>query len=152
MDCTLRSLHPADYEAITSWVPDASACLRWAGPRVRFPFSAAELPALLTVPNGSSYCLADVTALYGFGQHWVVTPGAVHLGRIILSPEMRGQGLGRVLCQQLAAKAMQNTGANTVTLRVYRDNAVAVALYASLGFTPVESESDADLLFMKSIR
>jgi ribosomal-protein-alanine N-acetyltransferase len=65
---------------------------------------------------------------------------------------MRGQGLGRVLCQQLAAKAIHNTGAHTVTLRVYRDNAVAVALYASLGFTPVESESDEDLLFMKSIR
>jgi ribosomal protein S18 acetylase RimI-like enzyme len=47
-------------------------------------------------------------------------------------------------------KAVQSTGANTVTLRVYRDNTVAVALYASLGFMPVESESDEDLFFMRA--
>jgi ribosomal protein S18 acetylase RimI-like enzyme len=143
-------LQPADYDAIASWIPDAAACLRWAGPRLRFPFSAAELPALLTVAGGESYCLFDGTETCGFGQHWVLTPGAVHLGRIILSPSTRGKGLGRVLCRQLATKAVQSTGAHTVTLRVYRDNAAALALYASLGFTPVESDSDGDVLFMRA--
>jgi ribosomal protein S18 acetylase RimI-like enzyme len=113
-----------------------------------FPFSAAELPALISVPNGESYCFADGSIPYGFGQHWVHTPGAVHLGRIILSPAVRGKGLGRELCQQLATTAVQRTQATTVTLRVYRDNAAAVALYASLGFAPVETESGQDVLFM----
>jgi ribosomal protein S18 acetylase RimI-like enzyme len=143
-------LQPADYNTIASWIPDAAACLRWAGPRLAFPFSAAELPALLTVAGGESYCLSDGEEPCGFGQHWVVTPGAVHLGRIILSPAARGKGLGRVLCRQLATKAVQSTGANTVTLRVYHDNTVALALYASLGFTPVEPESDEEVLFMKA--
>jgi ribosomal protein S18 acetylase RimI-like enzyme len=55
-----------------------------------------------------------------------------------------------VLCRQLATKAVQSTGASTVTLRVYRDNAAALALYASLGFTRVESDSDGDVLFMRA--
>lgn len=80
----------------------------------------------------------------------MLTPGAVHLGRIILAPAARGKGLGRVLCRQLATRAVHSTGANTVTLRVYRDNPVAVALYTGLGFTPVESESDEDVLFMRA--
>jgi ribosomal protein S18 acetylase RimI-like enzyme len=150
MKPTLRSLQPTDYEAIASWVPDSAACLRWAGPRLAFPFSAADLPALLTVSNGESYCFVEGAIPLGFGQHWVLTPGAVHLGRIILSPAVRGKGLGRVLCEQLAAKAIQSTHATSVTLRVYRDNTAAVALYTSLGFTPVESECGQDVLFMRA--
>lgn len=52
MSASLRIPEPADYEVITSWVPDADSCLRWAGPRVRFPFTAAELPRLLAVADG----------------------------------------------------------------------------------------------------
>jgi len=32
---------------------------------------------------------------------------------------------------------------------VYRDNAVALALYVDLGFMALESESDEEVLFMK---
>jgi ribosomal protein S18 acetylase RimI-like enzyme len=151
VNVTLRSLQPADYEAIALWVSDPVACLRCAGPRLTFPVSAAELPALLAVDGGESYCLAEGAATpYGFGQHWVLPPGAVHLGRIILSPVVRGKGLGRVLCLQLVTKAIQCTGANAITLRVYRDNAAAVALYTGRGFAPVESESAEDVLFMRA--
>ena len=41
------------------------------------------------------------------------------------------------------------TQASTVTLRVYRDNAVAIALYTSLGFSEQEEESTQELLFMR---
>ena len=147
---TLRAPKPVDYESIASWVPDAVAWLRWAGPRVPFSFTA-DLPTLLSVVDGESYCLADKSAIpLGFGQYWVLTPGSVHLGRIIVSPLARGKGIGRMLCQQLVAKAIQTTGATTVTLRVYRDNAAAVALYTSLGFAPVECESDTEVHFMKA--
>jgi ribosomal protein S18 acetylase RimI-like enzyme len=39
----------------------------------------------------------------GFGQYWP-TPGTLHLGRIIVSPQARGRGLGRVLMQALMAR------------------------------------------------
>jgi ribosomal protein S18 acetylase RimI-like enzyme len=117
-----------------------------------FPFSASDLPALLAVPSGgeSSYILIDESGIpYGFGQHWVLQPGAVHLGRIIVSPGARGRGLGRVLCLQLISEGLRATSATAVTLRVYRDNLVAVGLYERLGFVEVDEESTDDVLFMK---
>jgi ribosomal protein S18 acetylase RimI-like enzyme len=107
---------------------------------------------LLAVPGGGEvgYCLVDDSdRVCGFGQHWVLTPGSVHLGRIIVSPEVRGRGAGRLLCELLIRAAIESTGVSAVTLRVFRDNAVAAALYSSLGFTEVESESTGDVSFMR---
>jgi ribosomal protein S18 acetylase RimI-like enzyme len=146
----LRPTLPSDYTEIASWISDADACMRWAGPRVPFPFSYGELATLLAVAGGESYCLFDGGAsACGFGQHWVLTPGSVHLGRIIVSPALRGRGFGRQLCQHLIARAIEATGATAVTLRVYRDNPAAIALYSSLGFVPVEVESAEEVLFMR---
>src|SRR3979490_2073242 len=91
---TLRTPFPADYEALASWVPDAKACIRWAGPGVPFPLTSATLSGLLEVAGGCSYVLAEGAAgPVGFGQHWVRVPGAVHLGRIIVSPQAPRRGL-----------------------------------------------------------
>ena len=146
---SLRSPAAADYTALASWVPDAAACLRWAGPNVPFPFSAEELPALLALEGSVNHCLADgAGAPRAFGQHWPTAPGTVHLGRILVAPNVRGQGVGRVLCEQLIAAAVRSTGAHTVTLMVYRDNVAAIALYTSLGFVAQEARSRADAWFM----
>jgi ribosomal-protein-alanine N-acetyltransferase len=148
----LREPTASDYEAVALWVPDAAAGLRWAGPRLPFPFATPDLPSLLTVPGGgeSSYCLIDESGNpCGFGQHWVLQPGAVHLGRIIVAPDARGRGIGRVLCQRLILAALGSTSAEAVTLRAYRDNLAAVGLYSSLGFAEVVSQSTDDVLFMK---
>lgn len=150
MNTALRTPLPVDYLAIASWIPDAKACIRWAGPLLSFPFAAAELEARLSVARGESYCLAEGgNTPYGFGQHFVVEQGLVHLGRIIVSPAVRGKGLGRELCRQLIARATQATGASAVTLRVYRDNPTALHLYLGLGFIPVELRSTEDVLFME---
>ena len=153
MNPTLRKPEPLDYEAIASWVPDAQSCFWWAGPRMKFPFTAAVLPSLLTFvgAQGQSYCLAEGTVSpLGFGQHWVVKPGAVHLARIIIAPSARGRGIGRLFFRLLAAQAIQATGAEEVTLRVYRQNAVALSLYSSLGFSTDQAESTEEILFMRA--
>ena len=152
MRLVLRSPVPSDYESIASWIPDAAACARWAGLRVPFPFVATELATLLAVTGGESCCLAeDDGLLVGFGQHWVVRDGVVHLGRIIVSPAQRGRGKGRELCERLVARAVQATGAGAVTLRVYRDNETALGLYLRLGFRPVVTESDEEVLLMRKV-
>ncbi|WP_386079112.1 GNAT family N-acetyltransferase [Vreelandella sp. F11] len=147
----LRTPEQIDYQTIAAWVTDQKSCARWAGPLVPFPFAAEKLPKLLAVKGGSSYCLSDSSnSCIGFGQFWAGKEGAVHIGRIIIAPEARGKGVGRLLCEQLIAKARQSTGSSTVTLRVYRDNHAAHSLYSSLGFFAIESESTSDLLFMST--
>lgn len=151
MEAILRPAEIGDYNAIASWVDDAEACARWAGPAVPFPFLAEELPDILSVTGGKSYCLAGSDGeCIGFGQFWTVTQGAVHIGRIIISPSARGSGAGRVLCEKLIDRALRSTDSSVVTLRVYRTNSAALSLYSGLGFTVVEMESTSELLFMKA--
>ncbi|WP_211462062.1 GNAT family N-acetyltransferase [Collimonas silvisoli] len=146
----LRPPVAADYTAIAAWIPDALACARWAGPQLEYPFDAGELPQLLQVKRGASYVLCKSQAdRFGFGQYRLRQPGVVHLCRIIVAPEARGNGLGKVLCRLLIDEARSATAAQAVTLRVYRDNAAAYAIYSGLGFVPVEAESDAEVLMMK---
>ena len=101
--------------------------------------------------HGQSFCLAESSAnLLGFGQYLMRKPGAVHLARIIISPAVRGKGFGTLLCQLLMARAIQATGANEVTLAVFRDNVVALSLYSSLGFSAVEAECSEKVLSMRA--
>jgi len=50
------------------------------------------------------------------------------------------------------AQACQAAAVERLTLRVYRDNAAAVAVYSSLGFEPVDAASTPALLFMQRAR
>jgi ribosomal protein S18 acetylase RimI-like enzyme len=85
----------------------------------------------------------------GFGQYWLTAPGTAHLGRIIVSPQARGRGLGRVLMQVVVCRGLRSPDVQRLSLRVYRDNVAAVALYRDLGFQPVEDASTPELLFMQ---
>jgi ribosomal protein S18 acetylase RimI-like enzyme len=148
----LRPARASDYAPLAGWIPDAEACGRWAGPRLTFPFAPEALEGLLAVATGASFALEDGTgALVGFGQYWVREPGAVHLGRIVVAPDHRGRGLGGDLCRRLMAEALAATGAASLTLRVYRGNAAARALYASLGFRDEPSPTDPDPILMRAV-
>lgn len=150
MSFALRAPRSSDYTALVSWVPDATASARWAGASLGFPLSATDLPARLEAGTRPSYFLSDDSgAPLGFAQHWQRPDGAVHLGRIIVSPHKRGLGLGARLVTLLIAQAVSVSKASAVTLRVYRDNTVAHGLYRKLGFKPVEAESDTEVLFME---
>jgi ribosomal protein S18 acetylase RimI-like enzyme len=61
---------------------------------------------------------------------WDHTPRGPFVIDVFVVPAARGRGIGRAL--MLAA--MAGSPAPTIALRVERDNAAALALYASLGF------------------
>jgi len=146
----LRPPVAADYAAIAAWIPDAAACARWAGPQLAYPFEAGALPRLLAVEHGASYVLHDAHAsLLGFGQYRLRQPGTAHLCRIIVAPAARGKGMGKALCRLLIDEARRATAAKAVTLRVYRDNLAAFAIYSDLGFVATDEELDAEVLMMK---
>ncbi len=54
-----------------------------------------------------------------------------------IASEQRGKGLGRELMQRLIAKARE-LGSEQIMLEVRADNAVAIALYADLGFEQID--------------
>ena len=142
MTTTLRAPVPADYEAVATWIPGSKACLRWAGPRIKFPFTGTQLQQQLAVADAESFTLTDGGPVtLGFGQLWLRDGNAARLMRIIVAPSLRGRGVGRTLCRLLIGHAADVVGAQAVTLAVYRDNVAALGSYRGLGFVPEDSRS-----------
>ncbi|MEO7275177.1 MAG: GNAT family N-acetyltransferase [Vicinamibacterales bacterium] len=63
-----------------------------------------------------------------------IAPDAAHVAQIAVAPELRRQGLGRVLMEAVLA-GCAHAGATTLTLMVDGANAPAIALYEGLEFT-----------------
>jgi [ribosomal protein S18]-alanine N-acetyltransferase len=150
MTMALRTPVPSHYDVLASWIDDATACARWAGPLLKFPFPAGDLPALLGSDNTSSFSLVDSScALVGFGQLVQKDPTVLRLARIIIAPQMRGLGLGKTLCELLLAQASTNAAVEQLTLGVYRDNPSAISLYMSLGFAEAPPHPRPELIAMQ---
>lgn len=150
MEPNLRSVQPSNYATVASWPESAGATQRWAGPGVPFPLPPERFAQVLELEVRPGWALLDEQGVcVGFGQYWMTATDTAHLGRIIVSPLARGRGLGRLLVQSLSAQALRESGIQRLTLRVYRDNTAAVALYRDLGFQQVEASSTPELLFMR---
>lgn len=145
--CAVQASH---YATIADWLDSAEATQRWAGPGVSFPLSQERFAQVFELGSRPGWALLDEQGrCLGFGQYWMTDAGTAHLGRIIVSPVARGRGLGRLLMQSLGEQALREDGIQRLTLRVYRDNTAAVALYRDLGFQQVDASSTPELLFMQ---
>jgi [ribosomal protein S18]-alanine N-acetyltransferase len=149
MEFSLRPPAPADFEMVASWISDARACSRWAGPLVPFPFPIAELPTLIHATDTNTFCLSmEEHDLLGFAQYFAKGNGVVRLARVIVSPSYRGQGLGKILCALVMEKALKSLTVESFSLGVYRDNPAAITIYSRLGFSVVEDQSTEEHLTM----
>lgn len=150
MSPNLRPAVAGDYAIVATWIHNAQACARWAGPQLPYPFASTDLPALLAKPQAQDLVLTDANKdVAGFAQFWHRDERRTHLGRIIVSPAARGLGYGRLLCEQLMRHAIAETASPVLSLRVYRDNEGALHLYHQLGFIAVESDSNEEVLAME---
>ena len=131
----LRPAAPADLQAVLAWIDSPEALRLWGGHRLTWPPEVEKTWYEIGADGHNTFALVDVDgSLAGYGQTLPHEPARVHLGRIILAPEARGQGVGRVLVGALIGAARENFHAAAITLNVYRENLPAVRLYRSLGF------------------
>ena len=100
------------------------------------PWSLADFTYEMTSNPVARYVVAEQEGvLLGFaGAHIILDEG--HITNVAVIKEARGHGLGRLLMDALMQLAA-NLGARYLTLEVRASNAVAVALYRSLGFIKV---------------
>lgn len=66
-------------------------------------------------------------------------PDAVSIGRVVVEPRARGQGLGKALLAQAIAQCRSHYPGKAITLSAQCD---AQALYADFGFRPVSEPYD----------
>ena len=85
---------------------------------------------------------------YRDADHRIVAVATLHLVadfadllRVVVTPERRGQGIARKLLIASILMA-QAAGAVRILLEVEEDNASALAVYARLGFTPIDRRRD----------
>ena len=72
--------------------------------------------------------------------HWSPKPVIKHIAQIFgvfISPEYRGQGVGRILMQEVISEIKKNPQFIKITLGVNAENSSALKLYESCGFKVV---------------
>ena len=143
MTLTMRPATRPDLDAVLQWVPDQGSLIMWAGPGLSYPPSRETIWEEIGASTHNAFCLVNTAGgMAGFGQALPLGQGIVHLARLIVDPQQRSKGYGRLLCVRLMETARSRQLVDRFTLNVCRDNGVALRLYHSLGFQP-NSESGA---------
>lgn len=136
-----------DLRTVASWVDGLSEVQTWAGPGVSYPIDISTIADEIGFRSDNAFVCEDKNALCAFAQLIERAKGKLHLARLISNPDMRGEGVGRKMCNQLIDEA-KRLAATELTLKVYSYNERAILLYQSLGFETVSSETDAGLMEM----
>ena len=128
----IRLANEQDLLELSGWFLTESEAKNWGGPSIHFPLSLEQLKIDIEWNVAHSYALVEKSGdLLGFAQVFNKF-GCKHLGRIVVSPKMRGRKMG----YKLMAALLDSAGTNDVSfsLFVYKDNIPAKNLYESIGF------------------
>ena len=147
----LRDATPGDLAVVLGWLAGRDQLQTWGLPAAGFQAGADWVWRAIGGAQGDTWALVDSEdRLAGFGQAVPEGPDSVHLNRIVVAPGLRGLGLGRQLCLELMARAGRHRP-RRFTLKVFQENAKAVALFRSLGFVECPAASSANLIFMERL-
>lgn len=99
---------------------------------------------LLRIDNRAvGYCSYALTENPGGMKPGEMKPGEMKLEQLYLLPELRGQGLGKLMLRHVEEQARVR-GRGTLMLQTNKCNAVAIAFYRKAGFT-VREEAVFDI-------
>ena len=105
----------------------------------------ADLPGRYAPPSGTVLLARDADgAAVGVVAMGPLSPGVVEMKRLYVSPAGRGRGLGRALAEAIIAAARE-AGHARMRLDTLETLAPALAIYARLGFRPIENYNASPL-------
>jgi ribosomal protein S18 acetylase RimI-like enzyme len=126
-----------DLVGVFRWFNSEKAVLYWAGPGITFPLQIKRFKTDSKFEKSQSYVLKQGRNLLAFGQIYNRL-GYCHLGRLVVSPSYRGQGVGRRLIAALLEEGQRVLGLSHGSLFVLSDNKAAMKLYQKMGFVEAE--------------
>lgn len=134
---------------LMSWFKDETSLRQWGGPHMRFPIRSRRFKKDIRWPELASFLMIPQTAneqdhfhYTGFGQVYQRL-NRHHLGRLVIHPEHRGQGLGKTLIELLLEQAQREMPLSQSSLFVYRHNTGAVKCYSDMGFIEADYPAEA---------
>ena len=138
-----------DFNVLRTWISDPKAHALWCANRLAYPMNREDFDGVMReirVRFGDSpfTAVGDDGKVIGFFCYSLnpETNGGF-LKFVILDPAVRGRGLGKAMLRLAADYAFRISGADTLSLRVFPENAPAVRCYEGAGFTEEWTEPDA---------
>ena len=137
-----------DCVALVSWIADAKALYLFSGPVLQWPLTVQQLIDSENAEGRSAWAVLD-SHTDGLVGHFDLTVQGTYarIGRVIVAPEQRGQGLGLKLVN-LAMDRAGMLGATQVGLNVLSSNTPAIRAYQRAGFQEIPSDR-ADVTAMR---
>ena len=147
----INEISDCSIKVLMTWFTNQEELTRWAGPGFNYPFSFNSFKTSLNLSASCSYSLSsDEDELLAFAQY-SLRLNRIHLARIVINPDFRGQGLVKQLITRLLIKAKSEFKVNQCSLFVFADNHSAISAYQKLGFSLAkypETLPAKDCLFM----
>lgn len=132
--CSLRELRSEDRQVISKWLDDR-AIMHYAGGRTALDYTED--------PRCESLVLTDADdRVVGFATLEPCLGGRSPMCLVATDPELRGQGLGIKLFEELAEWGRENTEFGLVWGEVNKENEACVNAYQAAGWTEVEEDED----------
>jgi len=127
---------------VMKWFTNEQEFNLWSGPNFRYPFDLESFSEDLNMESLSSFVLVDDEEnVLAFGQYYLRL-ARCHLGRLVVNPSHRGQGLAAQLMTQLLQVGSKALAVSESSLFVFEHNQAAIKSYQSFGFnfTPYPDE------------
>jgi len=141
MELLKRKLQLKDAAELVSWLQSERDVLAWGGPYFDFPLRVAAVTNLIAEHKGekpSRECWAlddgDNRFIGTFQLAYNFRSGQASLGRVLVAPAQRGQGLAVKIMRHAEDSAFQRSEINRLELRVFTFNKPAISAYKSAGF------------------
>jgi ribosomal protein S18 acetylase RimI-like enzyme len=130
---------------LMQWFTSVENAFDWSGPGFRYPFEIDSFKQDLKVDTLSSYCLIDSeNNMLAFGQYYLRAERC-HLGRLVVNPKYRGNGLASILITQLTEKGTTQLSTKDCSLFVLQHNTSAIKAYEKFGFYKTDYHEEIPL-------
>jgi len=143
MSLTHRPVTEKDIKIICCF-PQSEDELFFLFPKAEFPLAPTQLQEAITQRSDSTVVELDGKVVaFGNFYRWEAG-GCYSIGNVIVSPTVRGRGVGRYLIERMIDLAFSRHQAVEVTVSCFNQNVAALLLYPKLGFQPYAVEERKD--------
>jgi RimJ/RimL family protein N-acetyltransferase len=150
----------ADVDRLLGWIRSPEELLLWTASSFGFPLTREHIEGHLrdSAERGDRKIFKAVeeerTEAVGHIELGAIDPRnrSVRIGRVLVDPARRGQGLGAAMMRAAVDMAFRELGAHRVELGVFDVNPAAIACYERVGFRHDGVRRDSFLASAEPVR